>query len=131
RRQHLPEERPDRDRPEERAEPERQSARAAGQPEAECREDEVDESAVRVVPGAIRQPGPGDRGAEPRNEQSERQERPPATRESACRSGEDDCRRRTAAEPPDRAVTRAAAEEEREPDQRERCDERQVSAHLD
>ena len=74
RRDHLPEQSPHGNGGEQDGEADRQLARAVGKPQPDQREEQVDERAIRVVPGAVRQRRPPDRGSAPGGERSQRQQ---------------------------------------------------------
>jgi len=125
-RQHLAEERPNRDGAEERREAERELAPPSRQPEADRCEEEVNEPAVGVVPGAVRERRPGDREREPRDERREGQQDRPALWHAADGEEHDDEEQRAATEPRQRPVLRGASEEESETDKEEGRGEGQV-----
>ena len=124
-RQHLARERPDHDCSEQDAETVRKLSRPRGEPEPERREEEVDEGPVGVVPRAVGQQRPRDRQPEPGGEGGEGQQREqPAGHPLGGEQQEPD-QQGAASEPHERAVSGAAAEEDRGSCEGERRGERQ------
>src|SRR5581483_7643830 len=127
RRQHLAEQRPRGERAEEDGEAERELPRPAREVEAEEGEEDVDERAVRVVPGAVGERRPRDRESEPRGERGERPERHEPAGRAVERGGRDERGEGAAAEPEERGVAGPAGEEERACSEDERRGERQFA----
>src|SRR5205823_3472844 len=72
----LPGQRPDRDGTEDRRQAEGELVRTVGEPQPERGEEQVDQREVRVVPGAIGEDRPANRGAAPGGEGGEREQHP-------------------------------------------------------